>query len=76
VVRLWRISKEGLRVSAQQVREAMDSGKSMVILDVRAPHAWEPADSQAAGSVRMPLTDFEAHADELPRDRQIVAYCT
>lgn len=67
---------EGLRVSAQEVKRARDSGEPILPLDVRAPDAWAASDRQAAGAIRLPLTDFEAHAGELPEAQEIVAYCT
>jgi rhodanese-related sulfurtransferase len=65
-----------LRVTPQEVKAALDSGQPPVLLDVRAPDSWAGSDHQIPGAIRLPLADFDAHADELPRDREIVAYCT
>lgn len=67
---------EGLRVTAAEVKALRDEGKPPVILDVREAGVWASSTTEAAGSIRMPLDDFEAHADSLPRDAEIVAYCT
>lgn len=66
----------GLRVSADEVKRALDQGETVIMVDVRAPDAWAAASRQAAGAVRLPLSDFEAHAGDLPRLGEIVAYCT
>ncbi len=65
-----------LRVTPEQVRRLMRQGKLVVPLDVRSPESWAAASSQAASAVRMPLTDFDAHAADLPRDAELIAYCT
>jgi rhodanese-related sulfurtransferase len=67
---------ENLRVSTQEVKQALDEGRRVVLLDVRAPEPWASSSNQAADAVRMPIADFEAHAVDLPRDAEIVAYCT
>jgi rhodanese-related sulfurtransferase len=67
---------DGLRVSSTEVKEALDRGETMVFLDVRSPGAWAESGHQLPAAVRLPLTDFEAHADELPKGSEIVAYCT
>ena len=64
------------RITPQEVQPALENGRSIVFLDVRSPEAWAGSDHQLPGAVRMPLADFDAHAGELPRDREIVAYCT
>jgi rhodanese-related sulfurtransferase len=67
---------EGLRVSAQTVHDAIARHEPVLFLDVRSPEAWAVATHQLPGSVRLPLSDFDALAGSLPRDRELVAYCT
>jgi rhodanese-related sulfurtransferase len=67
---------EELRISAEDVKELRAQADPVFVLDVRSPESWAGSSRQAAGSIRMPLTDFEAHADTLPRHAEIVAYCT
>jgi hypothetical protein len=70
------LTMDGLRVSPREAKDAHDGGKAVVFLDVRSPGAWGESADQLPSSVRLPLTDFEAHADELPRESELVAYCT
>ena len=67
---------EGLLVSPEGVKASLDRGEPVVFLDVRSPNAWASSGDQAPGAIRLPLTDFEAHADDLPQGAEIVAYCT
>jgi NADPH-dependent 2,4-dienoyl-CoA reductase/sulfur reductase-like enzyme/rhodanese-related sulfurtransferase len=45
----------------------------VVLLDVRQPEEWE--DGCLPGAVRIALPELRARLTELPRDREIVAYC-
>ncbi len=67
---------EELLVYPQEAKAALDRGEPIVFLDVRSPASWAASDRQIPGAVRMPFAEVEAHADELPRDREVVAYCT
>jgi rhodanese-related sulfurtransferase len=65
-----------VRVSVDEVRERLQRGEPIVFLDVRNPQAWANSDVKLPGAIRIPLDELAARADELPRDRPIVAYCT
>lgn len=67
---------DGLLVTPEVVKAHLDRGESVVFLDVRSPDAWARSGDQAPGAIRLPLTDFEAHADDLPKAAELVAYCT
>ena len=43
------------------------------LLDVREPDEWSVG--HAPGAVHIPMGEIAARADELPRDRRIVAIC-
>ncbi|HEY7295653.1 MAG TPA: rhodanese-like domain-containing protein [Dehalococcoidia bacterium] len=70
------VAMDELRVSAQSAHAALQRGEPVLFLDVRSPEAWERADRQVPGSVRLPLSDFDTVAASLPHDRELVAYCT
>ncbi len=66
-----------LRVEPKDVKEALDRGTRLIFLDVRGAPAWEASDSQINGALRYTLDDVEARgAKELPKEKEIVAYCT
>lgn len=48
-------------------------GEDAYLLDVREPDEW--AAGHAPDAHHVPLGDVPAHADELPRDRQVVVTC-
>lgn len=45
----------------------------VTVLDVRPPEEY--AAGHLPGAVNVPLTELEKHLKELPKDREVVAYC-
>jgi rhodanese-related sulfurtransferase len=56
-----------------EVRQLLDEGKPIVILDVREPQ--EVALVRIAGSVHIPMNDVPGRLHELDPDADIVVYC-
>jgi len=54
----------------------MEAGEQFTIIDVRNPHAWAEATDMAAGAVRVALDDADDAIPRIPRNRDIVTYCT
>ncbi len=67
---------EPQRISADEVKRRIDAGERVVFLDSRAEHAWQDAEAEIPGSIRVPPDDPEAYLDAIPRDGLIVPYCT
>ncbi len=67
---------KGVRVEPQAVKAALDKGAKVAFVDVRGAPAWESSDRKIRGAVRMTLDDIDERAGELPRDAEVVAYCT
>jgi cytochrome c oxidase cbb3-type subunit 3/ubiquinol-cytochrome c reductase cytochrome c subunit len=65
--------REGRFVAADAVKEALDSGKRLVLLDARATSDFLV--SRLAGAISVPFYDAEKAAPSLPKDTFIVAYC-
>jgi len=67
-------SREGLEpISAEELLARLKGGEPLVVVDVRP--AEEYAAAHVAGAVSIPLPELERRLRELPRDREIVAYC-
>ncbi len=60
-------------ISADEVHRKMQAGESFVLLDVRSPQEYEEV--RLAGSTLIPLGALRGRLQELPRDREIVAFC-
>jgi len=61
------------RISIQEAKEKVELGQA-VLIDVRSKQAY---DSQhAAGALSFPEEEIEARLSELPRDKELILYCT
>jgi rhodanese-related sulfurtransferase len=63
------------RISVGELKRLMDSGNAPTIVDVRnrSSHLHDPR--RIPGAVKMTLDEIAIRLDEIPRDREIVAYC-
>jgi 3-mercaptopyruvate sulfurtransferase SseA len=61
------------RISIVELRQKVATG-SAVLLDVRDPQSYSI--QHAEGAISIPLQEVAMRAGELPRDKQIVTYCT
>jgi len=66
---------EQLRIDPAEAKRRFDSGEA-IFLDVVAPHVWEQMHQAIAGAIRLDPREIERRYHDLPRDKQIVAYCT
>jgi cytochrome c oxidase cbb3-type subunit III len=67
--------QDGKFVSSTDLHAAMQSKKRMVLLDTRVTSVWQRA--HLAGSVPFPYySELQTRVGELPKDVQIVAYCS
>jgi 3-mercaptopyruvate sulfurtransferase SseA len=62
------------RIAASALKERLDAGESVLIVDARSSDEY--AEAHIPGAISVPLSDLEARLDELPRDQDIVFYCT
>jgi len=67
---------EMARISVADLHAQMVGGKPPVIVDVRSPTAQSIELRRIPGALHVPLHDVEQHMGELPRDSEIVLYCT
>ena len=66
---------DALRISPAEAKARVDAGQA-IILDVVAPAAWDQLDVAIAGALRIPPDQVDGRLSDLPRDRDIIAYCT
>lgn len=67
--------QEGKFVSSADLYQAMQAKQRLVLLDTRVSSVWQRA--HLAGSVPFPYySDLQKRMGELPKDVQIVAYCS
>ncbi|OIQ47347.1 MAG: cytochrome c, diheme subunit of cytochrome bc complex peta, partial [Gammaproteobacteria bacterium MedPE] len=67
--------QDGMYVSSKDLNEALNGKKRMVLLDTRVPSVWQTA--HIAGAIPFPYyADLDETVAGIPKDVQIVAYCS
>jgi len=64
---------ELLEVDGAELKQVLDEGRPITLLDVREPHEWEIARIQ--GARLTPLSKFEEYIPELSPEEEIYLYC-
>ena len=62
------------RINMEQLKEKLDAGADIVIVDVRSKEDFD--EGHIPGAVSIPWQqEMEARYTELPRDKEIITYC-
>ncbi len=61
------------RVSLQETQSKVEQGQA-VLVDVRSKSSYDQG--HAAGAISIPEEEIAARLGELPRDKEIILYCT
>ena len=62
-------------ITPAELKERLDRGDALTIVDVREPHEWEIANLEPYGARLIPMREIEARLGELDRDTEIVLHC-
>lgn len=64
------------RMTVQELKDKMDKGDRIVILDVRTAEDYSTSAYKITGAIRIPLDQLKNRYTELPAAAEIVAYCS
>ena len=64
------------RINVDELRERMQGDRLPVIVDVRSASSVSLERRRIPGALQMPVHEVEHQARSLPRDREIILYCT
>jgi membrane protein DedA with SNARE-associated domain/rhodanese-related sulfurtransferase len=64
------------RISVDDLYRLMDAGQTPLIVDVRSQIARSLEPRYIPGALHLPMHGFEEHVRELPREREIILYCS
>ena len=64
------------KIRAVDVKEMMDSGIEIVLLDARSSKEWEESDVKLPGSKRLHITEIVKHLVKIPKNIPVITYCT
>lgn len=64
------------RISVEELKHKLDSGEQLAIVDLRHSMDFEADPEIIPGAFRIDAKELELKNDQLPRDREIILYCT
>jgi membrane protein DedA with SNARE-associated domain len=64
------------RISVDELKTKIDAGEPLVIVDLRHALDFEADPETIPGAFRMDAKDLEEKDNRLPRDREVILYCT
>jgi len=67
---------QGAKIEPLELKEMLDLGQHVFIVDLRHPLDYLPDPRVLPGAVRISPEAIAANRDRIPRDRDIVLYCT
>lgn len=62
-------------IDVKELKERLDRGDRLTIIDVREPHEWEIGNLEPQGARLIPLGEIEEHLDEIDPSEEIVLQC-
>lgn len=62
-------------ITPTELKERLDRGDKVAIVDVREPHEWEIGNLEPHGARLIPLGQLPDRVDEIPRDQEVVLQC-
>jgi O-antigen/teichoic acid export membrane protein len=64
------------RISPAELRQKIDAGEPVMIVDLRHSLDFEADPAMIPGALHLTPDEIERRATEIPRDREIILYCT
>lgn len=64
------------RLDPGELKEMIDRGQQVFIIDLRHPLDYLPDPRTLPGAVNLTPDNLVSHADDIPRDRDVVLFCT
>jgi len=62
-----------LEISAREVKERLDRGEKLMLVDVREPHEYELCHIE--GALRIPMGSIPANLQKLDVDEDVICFC-
>ena len=66
----------GVRITPEELKDKLDVGETLTIIDLRHPLDLLPDPHTLPGALRISPEELEARHSEITRDGEIVLFCT
>jgi membrane protein DedA with SNARE-associated domain len=64
------------RIRPEELKEKLDAGEALTIVDLRHSMDFEADPETIPGAFRLDASELQKTDDRLPRDREVILYCT
>jgi rhodanese-related sulfurtransferase len=64
------------RISPEELKAKLDGGEEILIVDVRDRIDFEAEPTIIPGALHLTIEDLDQRHQEIPREREIILYCT
>jgi membrane protein DedA with SNARE-associated domain len=64
------------RITPEELFERLESGEELVVVDLRHSADFEAVRLTIPGAIRVAIDELEGEHERIPRDREIVLFCT
>jgi rhodanese-related sulfurtransferase len=64
------------RISPKELKEKLDAGEVLTIVDLRHSVDFEADPETIPGAFRIDASELQQTDERLPRDREVILYCT
>ena len=64
------------RITPEELKRKLDAGEGLVVVDLRHTLEFEADGATVPGALHLPPQDLPRRHHEIPRDRDVVLYCT
>jgi membrane protein DedA with SNARE-associated domain/rhodanese-related sulfurtransferase len=65
-----------VRITPEELKQKLDAGEEIAIVDLRHPLDFLPEPYLIPGAIRMSMEELSHLHEAIPRDRDVVVYCT
>jgi rhodanese-related sulfurtransferase len=64
------------RITVHELKAKMDKGEDIIVLDVDGKYAWNARSIKIRGAIHVDPEQLEAGIKNLPKDKEVITYCT
>jgi len=64
------------RITIKELKEKMDKNESVIIIDARSGRSYIGSSVKIKGAIHITIDQLESRIGELPKDKEIITYCT
>jgi membrane protein DedA with SNARE-associated domain len=64
------------RITPEELKLKLEAGENVVVMDLRHSSEFEADEASLPGALHVPPDALDAHLDGIPRDREVVLFCT